>query len=103
NGRLLALGIGSLTDWQRTCLGASTRGRHTCPAREPRDRAVWARGGGSGIQSGAKECKLKFVMESGPEVHSGSNAERQNKQGNALRELIEAMERAGRSGDTNTK
>ena len=44
---------------------------------------------------------MKFVMESGPEVHSGSNAERQNKQGIALRELIEGMERAGTSGDTN--
>jgi len=44
---------------------------------------------------------LKFVMESGPEVNSGSGAERQNKQSSALRELMDGVERVSVSGAAN--
>ena len=44
---------------------------------------------------------MKFVMESGPEVNSGSGAERQNKQSSALRELMDGVERVSVSGAAN--
>ena len=44
---------------------------------------------------------MKFVMEGGPEVNSGSGTERQKKHSIALRELMEGVERLSINGAAN--